>query len=484
MMIPYRKTALTLLLILFFVSSSQSQSSDAGQFLKNDPVKDKSLVDAITTQYEKDVAGISGPNKKYIADLYKERFDLIKERFDENEVITSPNANNFLASLANEIFKNNQNLNPRDLRILFSRAPWPNASSMGEGTILFNIGLFCRLDNESQAVFILCHELAHYFLDHSNNNIRQYVNTIYSDEFQEKLKTIQKSQYQQGSQLDRLTKGLMFKSRRHNREFEQAADSMALELMKNTSYDLNEALSCLALLDSVDKDKYDVDIDLKKHFNFISFPFQERWLEKEDLLMIKNENEEKERLKEEDSLKTHPDCKVRMEILREKVKKYQKDGSKKFVINEEEFLKLKNEFDFEIIEYCYLSNHVSQSLFYALEMLHVYPDHAYLHAVIGRCLNQLYIHQKKHELGKIVDLVKPAWEEKYNGLLTFIQNLRLQEIAALSYYFLFQDANKFSGSEDFVYALIMSKENFNKPEEKIQWINFYKKNFPKGKYIF
>ena len=483
-MIPYCKAFAVLILLIFYRVPSSAQSFSDYQSIKNDDAREKSLVDAISKQYEKDIASVSGPHKKYIIDLYKERLELLKERFSENEIITSAEVNNYLGSLVSEIFKNNPNLNGQSLRILFSRAPWPNASSLGEGTILFNIGLFNRLNNESQAIFILCHELAHYFLNHSNNNIQQYVNTVYSDDFQNQLKKIQKSEFQQGSQLDKLTMGLMFKSRRHNREFEQAADSMAVELMKNTSCDVREALTGLALLDSVDKDKYDADLDLQKHFNFIAYPFQERWLEKEDLLLMKNEKEEKEKSKLADSLKTHPDCKVRIQRIGDIVNKYYKPNTTRFIISEKEFLKFKETFDFEIIEYCYRTGHLSLSMFYALEMLHFYPDNAYLHAVIGKCLNSFYVHQKNHQLRKYIDLPNPRYDERYNTLLNFIQNLRLQEYGALAYYFLFQYTNRFSTNEDFVYALIISKENFNKHEEKNHWLNFYKTNFPKGKYTF
>lgn len=48
-------------------------------------------------------------------------------------------------------------------------------------------------------------------------------------------------------------KGLTFDSRRHSRDHEAQADSMAVELMRHTSYDLHGALTTLALLDSIDK---------------------------------------------------------------------------------------------------------------------------------------------------------------------------------------------------------------------------------------
>jgi Zn-dependent protease with chaperone function len=483
-MLPYCKTFAALLIFTVYLSPAFAQSFSDYEAIQNNEAKEKLLVDAIKNQYDKDIASVTGPHKKYIIDLYKERLEFLKLKFSFNEIITSDKATAYLGSLVNEILKNNPDLNTQSLRILFSRAPWPNAGSLGEGTILFNIGLFNRLNNESQAVFVLCHELAHYYLNHSNNNIQQYVNTIYSDDFQKQLKKIQKSEYLQGSQLDKLTMGLMFKSRRHNREFEQSADSMALELMKNTSADIREALTGLALLDSVDKDKYDTDLDLQKHFNFIGYPFQNRWLEQEDFLVINNEKEEKEKTKIVDSLKTHPDCKVRIGRITENVNKYYKPNTSKFIVNEKEFLEFKETFDFEIIEYCYKAGHLSLCMYYALEMLHFYPDNAYLHAIIGKCFNNFYTYQKNHQLGNFVDLPNPKFENRYNMLLNFIQNLRLQDIAALSYYFLHQDANRFATNEDFLYALIISKENFNKQEEKKHWLSIYKTNFPNGKYTF
>jgi hypothetical protein len=38
--------------------------------------------------------------------------------------------------------------------------------------------------------------------------------------------------------------------------------------------------------------------------------------------------------------------------------------------------------------------------------------------------------------------------------------------------------------EDFLEALITSKINFNKPEEKKYWIEQYNKQFPDGRYKF
>lgn len=48
--------------------------------------------------------------------------------------------------------------------------------------ILLNMGLFYRLANESQAAFVICHQLAHLYLAHSERSINNYVQKIHSPE--------------------------------------------------------------------------------------------------------------------------------------------------------------------------------------------------------------------------------------------------------------------------------------------------------------
>src|SRR5690606_19405430 len=106
--------------------------------------------------------------------------------------------------------------------------------SMGDGSIAINAGLFVYLDNEAELIFILCHEIAHYYLDHTNSSIKKYVETVNSDEVQKELKRLSKTQYRVNQQLEELTKAFTFNSRRHSRERETEADRMAFQFMKNT----------------------------------------------------------------------------------------------------------------------------------------------------------------------------------------------------------------------------------------------------------
>jgi len=186
--------------------------------------------------------------------------------------------------------------------------------------------------------------------------------------------------------------------------------------------------------------------------------------------------------KEKDSLKTHPDCSTRIQLLESRVQQYHKDNSHAFVVSEAQFHQLQKDFDFEIIEHLYRSDNISRSLYFTLQMLESYPDNSYLVANTGRCLNKLYKAQKEHTLSKLVDLPSPYNDKKYDLLLQFIQRLRLSDMAAHSYYFLQAHQDNLADNEDFLEALVNSKENYNKPDEKEQWVQHYRKKFPNGKY--
>ncbi len=152
----------------------------------------KALLTKSEKTYEDEIVNLPSQDKKDIAELYKSRWENVKEKFDTKEIYTSLSAQQYIDALFREIVKANPLLAVNNVQCYFSRSGIPNASYIGEGIILFNMGLFSRLDNESQAAFILCHEIAHYYLNHSENSIAAYVTKLNSDDIQSKLRSIKK----------------------------------------------------------------------------------------------------------------------------------------------------------------------------------------------------------------------------------------------------------------------------------------------------
>jgi Zn-dependent protease with chaperone function len=419
----------------------------------------KAVTDAMEARYKNDLASLKGlENKKELAEIYESRYESIKEVITDNEVLLNDTAQAYLDALVDRIKQKNPGHDWGELRVLFSRSPDVNACSMGEGTLLFNVGLFHRLHNESEAAFALCHELAHYFLGHGNTDLYRYVNTIYSKEFQDRIKAIQKQKYRQNQEIETLAKGLLFRTRRHGRQYEEAADSMALELLRGTGFDLKGALTGLALLDSSEQYKYKGPLALEQRFNFAGYPFRKSWLESDDLVMTTKRTAKDSALR--DSLRTHPDIPKRIERLRNRVAQYASSSDKPSPMNPALFTELQQRFDYEAIIYCYEKENYTRSLYYSLLMAQAYPENGWLQTRIGRILNDFYDRQKAHELGKVAQRPENNDTTEYNQILRLVDNLRLTELAAVSYYYLQQYAPKFSADAAFQAELTRSKAHF------------------------
>lgn len=386
-------------------------------------------------RYQTDIADLPPENKKELLKIYKQRWNNLQDKFDKKEIYTNEQAQQYLNQIVSEIVNANPLLQHKDISCYFSRSGIPNAEYDGEGLIVFNMGLFSRLDNESQVAFILCHELAHFYLMHSEKSIQKYVATVNSPEVQKELRSIKRTEYGKREELEKLLKGLTFDSRRHGRDHESSADSMGIEFMHNTRFDISESLSTLSLLDSIDTDTLDTEIALQKLFNAKEYPFQKRWIEKEQGL-LGGHAQLKQNESIADSLKTHPDCKLRIKALEPMISKYQTSSSFKNIVNKAKFDELKKTFSYEIAEYAFVSGNYTKSLQYTMELLNCNPADPYLVTQIGKILIGFYTAQKNHTLGKVTELPAPFFDPQYNLLLQFVQNLFVEDYAAIAYYFL------------------------------------------------
>jgi Zn-dependent protease with chaperone function len=423
------------LILTGLVIYAQNNSAD---FLpaREDSVILARLFDGYQQHYRERVGQLQSKYRKDYLEVYEERWGNIKEKFDRQEIYTPVFAQQYLDALVAEIKKANPMLRDLVFHCYFSRSVVPNAEYIGEGIILFNMGLFQRMDNESEVAYVLGHEIAHCLLHHQENSIDKYVGAINSEEVQTGLRKIKGSEYRKREQLQKLVKGLSFDSRRHSRDHEAQADSMAVELVSNTRLDPAGALSTLALLDKIDSSTLNTAFCLRQLFDFPDYPFRKKWIAREEGLLGGHARLSGDVL--EDSLKTHPDCQARIRLLTPMINRKVAAGSLKFVVDARKFADLQRIFRYEIIEYAYLSKEYTSSLYYTMDLLQRYPGDAYLVAQVGRLMNGFYAAQKEHRLSKVAALPSPDYSPNYNLLLQFVQNLYLEEIASISHHYLGQ----------------------------------------------
>ena len=401
--------------------------------VKQDSMALVSIMKNFEVKYKSALSTLPAENKSSMKDFYQARWDYAKTLFTEKEIFLDKAAQEYLDALVGEIRKANPVLQQRDFSVFFDRTPVPNASYLCHGLIVFNMGLFTRLHNESQVAFILCHELSHFYLEHGEKAMRQLASNYESKEFKDKLKQISKQEYGKRTELEGLLKGVVINTRRHSRDHEAQADSMAFQFLKNTRFNTGESLQALGLLDSIDKDHFTASEDLPRIFNTSSYPFQPKWLRKETGLLSGHAELETEDKALADSLKTHPDCKVRIALLAPFI-----GGSTGAVnpVNEKTFRELQSAFRYEMIQFEQEKENLGATLYLAMLAERDQPGDPYLVSTIGSILTQFYVAQKEHRLGLLVSMPSPYYDKGYNEYLQFIQNLHKEDYIQIAHYFL------------------------------------------------
>ena len=428
------KTVINSLLILFFSLirlSGFSQLKPVYLFQKDDPLLKNSLfLEAQQTQNTL-ISSIGTEYKKDYTEIYESRFKQVSNLLHSSSTVTSPEAVEYLQALLKKIIDANNELKQLHLRVVFTRDAAPNAYSIGEGTIVINAGLMIYLENEAQLIFVLCHELSHYYSDHSNKMIKRNVELVNSEAYKNELKRISKQKYHAGQQLDTLYKDLVFSGRHHSRTNETEADRQAFQFMKHTGYNCNGISTCLQILDKVDDSLLLKPLNLETVFNFSSYPFKKKWIQNESAIfgqMSKDNSPLSQR--EKDSLKTHPDCEKRILQLKDSIQT--SAAGSDFLVNELLFNQLKKDFYIEMIEQQYRDENLTRNLYYTLQLLQNGEQLPFAIYSVARALNKIWQAQKDHEIGTMIERERREYPADYNLLLRMVDRMRLDEIAQLN----------------------------------------------------
>lgn len=424
-------TYLTLLL-LCLPCTMQAQVKPADPFTPT-PVNTSylhNITEKLQKAHETSLKNLPKENYTDFRDAYNSRWGYIKARFDEKEVYTAKDAQQYLDSLTRMIVRANPILKGNDINCYFSRSEVPNASYIGEGIILFNMGLFSRLDNESQLAFVLCHELSHYYLHHSDKAIEAYISTMRSRNLQKELSKIKKESYNKKEHAESLAKGIKFDSRRHSRGHEAEADSLGLVLMHNAGFDPKACITALAMLDTIDADTMHMAQDIRNMFTNKDFTIEDRWVTPDRQLVVDRLMTRQDSIMA-DSLKTHPDCKERIAQLTPVVAAFTHDSAYRSV-SPAQFDQYRKRFRYETIDYAYTSDNYTAALYQAMAQLGRTPEDPYLVTAVGKIFNEFYHQQKMHTLGKKIQLPSPYQNDSYNLLLQFVQHLYLEDYARLN----------------------------------------------------
>ncbi len=339
---------------------------------------------------------------------------------------------------AQGILKKLTDANPsigEDYKLLISREPSLNAYCSPEGYVVLNMGMFYYLESESQIASVMAHELSHKILQHSLNRQIEQIKKAESQERKEKIKAIKKQKYNKNSSAFKLLKQNTYESSKKRRLNEFAADSLGYILYKNAqtyqNCDYVSALQLYTFYDTIRPQGLSTDM-YKKLFDLPDQPFKEEWLQSEDYSIY--DYSQYEHIFHKDSLATHPENQERISHLQNL------------------FPELKQECELtpqsaELKELESVAFHAAVPNLYKLEaygvalyscMLAIQRDKSvdYFYPLLGDCFMKIYEAQKKYELNKYLDQLAPEDQsESYQQFLSFMWNLRLDEIKQIADYY-------------------------------------------------
>jgi len=474
----FKRRLLPVLVLLCFSTVARGQLEKEfipSPFLDTIPPVLKGI---LTKKVEADKAKLRQERNKisdYAGELLDDRMEMVVDYFNKDYFIMESNLAKYLASIQARITQANPGL-PDSLFVLPFRSPSANAVNFGNGFIGYMLGLLARSQNEDQVAFVICHEIAHSVARHSENSILSYARLNYDKDLKKQINQVKRSEYLQYSRLKEIMKNLKLSMNRHSREHEFEADSLALIFYLRAGYRPEGSLETMDVLDGADSSLYKNAIDLRKHFTFRDFPFKDSWLSyTAPTAWIRSSGDA-----ELDTSRTHPDCMLRKESLRRQLLRKgiavdpHSRGTTSVVHQVARF---------EVVESAIHFKKYGLSLYMALQLLREYPSNAYLHGQVVNSLFQIYLSQKAHELGKVVELPDSRFGDPYNRFLTFIHQLRLSELSFLAYHYAIAQDEATFANEHFLYSLWLVSQLEVSQLDPVTVKEDYVSRFPDGRYL-
>lgn len=483
-----KKPIITVLLFIVISSCNLLHAQRLHAFTPSPTIyKHDSVKIYVKQRLKKDVSEIPSNSRgfrKEIEEIYEERTTLIEEIIASGRVITDSKINSYYQNILETILKNNRFVTT-DIKLLVVRYDWPNAVCYGNGILVINLGLVERLENESQIAFVISHEIAHQYADHVNKKIAERAVRMNSDDARQKLQAASIGKEGAKTELLKFYKSSVFDIRKHSRDHELEADSIAILLMINTPYDHVQGIRTMEVLDSIDMDFFRRSIlNFRWFFDSLALPYKQSWEFYGKSSSLKQVEKTHEDSLEEDLLKTHPDCIKRREALMRQVQRHKTDfKTKPNLQGDTLFWYQLNASYAEVINALFTDSSYGQSIYKSMEMAHIYQDDAFPHIIISSSLAEMNIHQRNRTLGKVLPLPRYIENDPYQRTVAFLNELSKNETAALGYWYLRKTVAEIPENEDYVYAMFITAYAFDKIEEAKQYRQLYEKKFAGGKYL-
>lgn len=429
-------------LFLFNYALGFSQSATFDYLPKN---KDSVIVyiDAIS---DKKIRKFGDNYKKEIRENILDRKQRFIEKIKDSSFVFNAEINNYLNSILNEIYNSNQITDKQEFYFFLDKSQIPNAACYGNGIFTINLGLFNFVNSDDELAFIICHEIAHYILEHNDKSLLQYFETVNSKDIKKKIKKVEKQEYGKRKAYSELMEELNYNFLKRSQNVEIEADSLGFVLFKNTQYNVAASTSSLKNLELADKAVFNEKSNLSKHFNFENYPFKDSWLQKDETLFDLSKKSD-DYIKDSDSISTHPAIPIRVDKLKAMISNSIPQKSE----NKSRLSAIKKIVAYISIKTFIDANKIDLALYQCLVMYNqqlidkeMYVD------IVSKLLKKTYELKEAHTFGRFVSPMYPFSDEVHlNEVKQFLHNLELKSVRKIGLNFCLFNENLIKETIDF-----------------------------------
>lgn len=333
--------------------------------------------------------------------------------------------------IKDNIVAGNQSLRGVEIKIFIYRSNEANAFSLGEGLILVSTGLLARMPDVAQVAFVLSHEIAHDAMNHVFLNLLRISESLHDGQMKKTFQKANRKKEGRNTEINTVLNNFIAVHMAYSQRNEFEADSLGLVYFQQAGFPTDGAIGALGVLDSADYLTFEDTLDLRHYFNFEGYPFKSYWLDTENSAL----QWERDTLLFviPDSLKSHPDCDVRIQRIEELSIT---DSDQAIDVTDEAIVmeKLKDVFQFESLEGLLMSKDYVMALYMSLQLQSLYPENVYLKAVTAHALLELAAAFSRNEFLEYVEFADMNYPSGYNQMLTFLHNMNSATLYKLASY--------------------------------------------------
>ena len=382
-----------------------------------------SYFDEVTLKGESEIDQIK--NRKVRNEFsvnYKEKQDEFRQLIKKGAFIEHAKYSPLIQSVFEKLKKANPSSNFNDIRLLLAISEEYNAYNYGGGIVVLNLPLLLEMDNEYELAFVISHEISHQELNHVYNSIFKRAVESTSKELKKQTEIIQNEKYNKNKLAENLFKKLIYGNREESRKCEHEADSLGYIYFKN-AYPGKEqyAIQTLRKLKDIDTPSNDslVKKDFLAFFEVNNVKFNDEWIASD---LGDYSYQKQTRSWDVDSLRTHPDCDLRIDFLK-----------KGFDIKESTKIanpKLQKEpvSTYEYVFGLYHLEEYGKSLYYTLLKLKANSNDIFLRKMLYDNLIKIRNARNTLTLNRFVEVETPEFSQDYNQVLCLVRNIRKNEL--------------------------------------------------------